>query len=165
MTENEDTEVSAQSSFHSDWAMEMERELSEQAGNLRQKDKNRQSTVASERLDGQFRNTRKDRQNTVPSDRLDGQGGSRNDIWEVYMRKEKEPKIRKPVEVKNWFSDETDYISMSSSSEESQEEEEKWQNINRKKRNQVRRRERRLERMEKVASRMKHMVGIGPVKE
>ena len=75
-------------------------------------------------------------------------------------------KIRKPVQVVNWFGDEP--RDSSELSNDSTETEEKWTEVERKRRNTLKRRKRRakrLNRMEEVATKMQHMIGVSPIPE
>ena len=146
VTEEENSPIE-QTSFRSNWALEVEKEIQEQA-------------------DLQGRSYRDGNTNRV-SEWKELQSRTNDDIWEGIIRKKNVEKVRKPAIIKNWFADESDTNVTISSSEESIEDEEKWERVDRKKRNIIRRDERKWkknDKMKEVSTKMKHMVGLGPVR-
>ena len=89
--------------------------------------------------------------------------------WELLegVAKTKERKVRKPPVVRNWFADEPGCDDCTSSSDTLEETGAEWSEVEKKKKRLLKRRQRREkrhERMSEVASKMQHMVGIGPIR-
>ena len=172
--------VEMQPIYRSQWANEMEAELArvagrmekrvEPAGGLAGQDTSAQDSWvdqvekeigeigSEERMDKQTDNAnRLDRQRKVPNS------------WERLLKgeeKKKKPKVRKPIAVKDWFAEENSDESDNSSSESSGTGNEEWKNVEQKKKQLRKKKDRKIrmkEKMEEIASRMMHMVGVGPI--
>ena len=166
------------SSFKSSWANEMEEELRnasnelskvenrvKKAERLVSQDTRRKSAEELMNLDG--RRSRENRQ--ISPRRMEYQEGSCSNLevrdhWDKLLKKEKKLKVRKPIEVVNWFADEP--TTDSDLSNDSQDEDLGWTEIEKKKVNEKKRKIRYLKKknkMEEVASKMKKIIGIGPI--
>ena len=97
----------------------------------------------------------------------EGAGEEYTDPWEGFKggdRKKSTRKILKPMEIKNWFADEP--RDSTEPSTDSTGPDENWTEVERKRRNTQKRRKRRakkLSRMEEIASKIQHMIGVGPI--
>ena len=151
-------DVPEQTSFKSSWANKMDR----------------RKKAAKKMVIQDWEKSRKDHDKTGEQYKtLDGNGEREWEeereptcCWERLQRKDRKTKMRKPIEVVNWFADEPH--DSSEPSLDSQGDEESWTEIERNKVNQQMRRRRRVkknERMQEVVSKMKHMVGAGPIPE
>ena len=86
-----------------------------------------------------------------------------SNIFEILPKKPVAPKIRKPVNVKNWFGN--DKIVTSDSSSDNSDDE-SWNKIEREKMNKIKikkKKEQNKEKMRQVAMKARNMVGVGPV--
>ena len=94
--------------------------------------------------------------------RMDGyeKGDERSDIdWEVLKPKNMKAKVRKPLEIKRWFGEET---GTSSSSEDDRD----WTSVDRKKVQAEKKRKSKLKRKNKeedISTKARGMLGIGPI--
>ena len=87
------------------------------------------------------------------------------DNWELLVPKKKIA-VRKPIEIKNWFADESDSNLTSLSSSSSDEDSNTWNKIENKKKKQIKDKKKRdhiKERMAEVANKAKRMIGLGPI--
>ena len=154
--------------FKSTWALQMEEELRKAANagmtgmdEPRQKDKVNTTTkpVDKQQLPG-------------PSGPPGPPGPPAMKDWEAFLEKKsrkKMGKIRKPpVERKDWFGDNTedDSLSSSSSSDQGEKGQDEWEVISRKKERLMKKKlqkDKRKDKMAELAERMQHMVGVGPI--
>ena len=86
------------------------------------------------------------------------------DHWEKLLRKERRLKVRKPIEIVNWFADEP--ATDSELSTDSQEEDLGWTEVEKKKVKEKKRKLRNLKKKmkkEEVAGKMRKIIGIGPI--
>ena len=133
----------ASGSFRSSWAKQLESEL---AG------------AASEDgrvwlMDGQEQVERKEEQSN-----------KEDNVWRrLGMKNKVKRKIRKPIEVKDWFGMDSSSESDSSSQDEDEGE---WSEVARQSKNRKKMKEKKIRRKEKIgqiARRMKQMIGLGPI--
>ena len=127
--------------YRSVWAKEMEQQLEEAA---------RHMDAHPERTDGR-------------SHQEEFQEG--DSPWSRVGFRDKAPKVRKPVEVRDWFADEKS-DSNSESSSDSNDDDEQWSEVKRKEVKNLKakaRKQKKKERMESMAERMRHMIGVGPI--
>ena len=88
------------------------------------------------------------------------------DIWDrIGIRKKKEMKVRTPIVTRDWFAD-TSSDSDSTSTDSQEEGDKDWNEVDRQRKNQRTRQARKLKKkkkMEDIAGRMRHMIGLGPI--
>ena len=96
-------------------------------------------------------------------ERKEDQSSKEDNVWRrLGLNKKSKSKIRKPIEVKDWFG----MDSSESESSSQDEEESEWSEVDRKARNRKKLNEKKIRRKEKIGQivrRMKQMIGLGPI--
>ena len=182
-----DIGIEEHSPFRSTWVKSIEDELSQAAKMTVKTRRDKQTETVrdkepwSERQDKEMERTDFWVRQTVRNDKEKDMGKDRqevnarkiateecrktheDDLEDLVRKKKKTPLVRKPIIAKQWFCEE---YSESDSDSSQGEEPNQWTEIERKKRNLIKKKEQKqklIQRKENIATRMKHMVGVGPI--
>ena len=159
---NQDELVNENSAFKSMWAKEMESQLAAAAGVLND---NSDRTTQSNEMEGSAGIARQD----TSAQKEAEQDYSEIIPWRNTLEngRTKVPKIRKPPPpITSWFGDLQSDVSDDSSSSGLESGNDKWQEVERKKKVLLKKKlqkAKKKEKMEEVATKLQHMVGVGPI--
>ena len=157
VNETEEAMKGKELNYKSLWAKRMQEELDEAA----KKQTNKQKTNVHPRL--QERSEDSEVREVEDQEDYEEQ---EDDTWErIGIKKPIKTKVRKPI--RDWFADNNSDNSDSDTSTDSNDDNrDQWSEIKRKKKNEqkkIERKKKKKMKMEEVAGRMRHMIGVGPI--